>query len=251
MKISLNPRLSIEKNAEKYYNSAKKNKRKIKGAENTLERFRKELKNIINKKEDFLEKKKKEKQQKEEENQKKKWYEKFRWFISSDNFLCIGGKDATTNDILIRKHLEKEDLVFHTDIRGSPFFIIKANNKKIPQRTKQETAQMTASYSRAWKLEHSQTEVYCIKSDQVKKELGLPKGSFMIHGKREYFKPNLEITLENKDNQIVIATKKSKNQITIIPGSTKKAIIVKKIKSKINGKLDEIQSLVPGDSEIK
>ena len=29
----------------------------------------------------------------------KEWYEKFRWFYSSEGFLCIGGRDSTTNDI--------------------------------------------------------------------------------------------------------------------------------------------------------
>jgi len=47
----------------------------------------------------------------------KEWYEKFRWFISSDDFLILGGRDATSNEIVIKKHTEKNDLVFHR-----PFF---------------------------------------------------------------------------------------------------------------------------------
>ena len=33
----------------------------------------------------------------------KKPYMKFRWFISSDGFLCLGGRDATSNEIIIKK----------------------------------------------------------------------------------------------------------------------------------------------------
>ena len=44
---------------------------------------------------------------------KKLWYERFRWFITSDGLLAIGGKDATSNDILIKRHTEENDLIFH------------------------------------------------------------------------------------------------------------------------------------------
>ena len=56
---------------------------------------------------------------------KREWYEKFRWFISSEGFLVIGGRDATSNEIVIKKHADKNDLVFHTDIKGSPFHLSK------------------------------------------------------------------------------------------------------------------------------
>src|SRR3989344_4664974 len=51
------------------------------------------------------------------------WYEKFRWFFSSEGFLVIGGRDATSNEVIIKKHTESDDLVFHTDMAGSPFFV--------------------------------------------------------------------------------------------------------------------------------
>ena len=61
----------------------------------------------------------------------KKWYEKFRWFYSSERFLCIGGRDATTNETVIKKHTGAHDLVFHTAMTGSPFFVIQSGGKKI------------------------------------------------------------------------------------------------------------------------
>ncbi len=33
----------------------------------------------------------------------KKWFEKFRWFVSSDGFLVVAGKDAITNEVLVKK----------------------------------------------------------------------------------------------------------------------------------------------------
>lgn len=35
------------------------------------------------------------------------WFEKFYWFISSDGFLVIAGRDAQQNEILYRKYLHK------------------------------------------------------------------------------------------------------------------------------------------------
>ena len=55
----------------------------------------------------------------------RKWYEKFRWFESSDGFLVIGGRDATSNEIVVKKHVEPNDVVFHADVQGAPFFVIK------------------------------------------------------------------------------------------------------------------------------
>ena len=60
---------------------------------------------------------------------KRSWFEKYRWFKSTDGFLVIGGRDATTNDILIKKHLEDNDMVFHADIQGAPFFVVKNPDK--------------------------------------------------------------------------------------------------------------------------
>ena len=59
----------------------------------------------------------------------KEWYEKYRWFFTSDNLLAIGGKDASSNSVIIRRHLTENDYVFHAEVNGSPFFILQnANN---------------------------------------------------------------------------------------------------------------------------
>ena len=59
----------------------------------------------------------------------REWYEKYRWFFTSDNLLAIGGKDASSNSVIIRRHLTENDFVFHAEVNGSPFFILQnANN---------------------------------------------------------------------------------------------------------------------------
>jgi len=55
----------------------------------------------------------------------KEWYERYRWFITSEGLLAIGGRDASSNSAIIRKHLTENDIVFHAEVHGSPFFILK------------------------------------------------------------------------------------------------------------------------------
>lgn len=248
MKVEIDIRKTIEQNAAYYYEKAKKAKRKIQGAEEALKKTEKKLLTI---------KPEKKKELKEAVTKKKKWYEKFRWFVSSEGFLCIGGRDATTNDILVKKHTQKGDLIFHTEIIGSPFFIIKSEGKKIGKKTIEEAAQATASYSRAWKHGITVTEVYYIKPEQVKKELGLPKGTFMIHGKRNYLKPVLQLAIGKKDDIIIggpiTAIRKHAQKYFIIDqGQTKTSDMAKTIKAKLGGELEEIQGfLPPGKGKVK
>ena len=246
MEIEIDLRKSIGKNAEFYYDKAKKAKRKIKGAEETYEKFVKKLDELKKSGRVFVEKEK----EKRKPKRKREWYEKFRWFFSSEGFLCIGGRDATTNDILVKKYLEKGDIIFHTETPGSPFFIVKSEGRKINDRTVNEVAEATASYSRVWRAGHTSTEVYYVKHDQVKKELGLPKGTFMVYGKRNYFSPVLRIAIGVKDGEIIggavgAVKKNADNYFIVVQGDMKKSDVAKKIRAKLGGLLDDIQSFLP------
>jgi predicted ribosome quality control (RQC) complex YloA/Tae2 family protein len=129
----------------------------------------------------------------------KEWYERYRWFITSDGLLAIGGRDASSNSAIIRKHLGEQDLVFHAEIHGSPFFILK-NGHSLDNvgRSLLEVGQATVSFSRAWKDGLYGSDAYWVTPAQVKKGAPtgqfLPKGSFVIEGKRNYVK-GLEIQL--------------------------------------------------------
>ena len=256
MEIEIDLKKSIEKNAEDYYDKSKKIKGKIERAKAVLEQFKKKIKDIEKKKEKI----EKREEAKQKEKRKEEWFEKFRWFYSSEGFLCIGGRDATTNDIIIKKHLEENDLVSHTEMPGSPFFIIKTQGKTPGKATKEEAAIATASYARAWKLGVSYAEVYIVKSDQVKKELGLPKGMFMIYGKREYFKPTLEIGVCVLENGLIMGgpipaiEAQSKEYIVVKQGKDKASDVAKQIAKKLGlkGRLDDIiKVLPPGTSQIE
>ena len=126
----------------------------------------------------------------------KEWYERYRWFVTSEGHLAIGGRDASSNSALVRKHLTEDDIVFHAEVHGSPFFIVKnasapAQEGKI-EKSLAEVAQATVAFSRAWKDGLTSADAYWVLPEQVKKGAPtgqfLPKGSFVIEGKRNYIK---------------------------------------------------------------
>ena len=255
MRIKLDTTKSLEQNAGIFFEKSKKAKKKLKGAkialENTVKKLEKAKKQQI----------KEIKQVKQKQKIKKEWYEKFRWFVSSEGFLCIGGRDAATNEILIKKHTEKDDIVFHTSMSGSPFFVVKTQGKKPGEPTLNEAAQATASYSKAWKLGLSLQEVFYISPEQVSKKAKpgeyIARGTFMIYGKKNLLTTSIKLAIGIKNNKIIggpiEAIKANADKFIIITqGREKASAIAKKIQKKLGvGELDEIIRMLPsGGCEV-
>lgn len=179
------------------------------------------------------------------------WYDNFRWFFSSEGFLCVGGRDSTTNDILIKKHAEKEDLIFHTEMPGSPFFVIKTGGKIPTEITLQETAEATGAYSRAWKLGIAVVDTYHITPSQVTKTspegIQLPAGSFYIDGKKIQHQVQMKIAVGSLPNGKIMggpvsAIKKNcENFIVVSQGSFKSSDVIKQIAKEL--KISDIDAI--------
>lgn len=120
----------------------------------------------------------------------KKWFEKYRFFYSSDGFLVVSGKDASSNEALVKRYTEANDVVFHADIIGAPFTVIKKEGKEPSDQTLYEAAQFTACYSRAWRDGLASADVYYVKPEQISKKAPsgqfLSRGAFIIRGRRNY-----------------------------------------------------------------
>ena len=258
MEIEIDLTTSVEENAGHYFDLAKKAKKKLEGAKQAVEESKKKLSDLQKQEEQFWQK---EQQKAVKKERKQEWYEKFHYFFSSENILCIGGKDATSNEIIVKKHVDKDDLILHTDMAGSPFFIIK-DGQKAQKETIEQAAQAVAVYSRAWKLGHTTADVFYVKPEQVSKEAKpgehLTKGSFMVYGKTTYLHPTVEYAIGFTQNQIIgspvsAMQSKTKNFVIVIPGREKKSALAKKIKSKLGGgELDDIIRFLPaGGADIK
>ena len=258
MEIEIDLNKSVDENAGRYFDIAKKSRKKVEGARKAIEESRKKLEQLQKEEDKFREQEEVKRQKKE---RKQEWYEKFHWFISSEGYLCIGGKDATSNEVAIKKHVDKDDLIFHTDMAGSPFFIVKSG-QKAGEKTLQEAANATAVYSRAWKLGHGSAAVFYVKPEQVSKEAQageyMTKGSFMIRGKTTYVPIRMEYALGLIGEQIIggpveAVASRTDNYVVIIPGKDKKSDLAKKVRHKLKGgELDEVMKFLPtGEGEIR
>ncbi|MFW5991139.1 MAG: NFACT RNA binding domain-containing protein [Candidatus Nanoarchaeia archaeon] len=254
-KVSISLDKSIHENASIYFEKAKKAKRKIDGAKLALEKTKKKLKQLEKERPENVE------EQVLKKKRKKEWFEKFRWFVTSEGFLVIGGRDATTNELVIKKHTDRNDLVFHTDMAGSPFFVLKCDGKEIGEQTKQEVADATASFSRAWKAGLASTETFYVMPEQVTKEAQsgefLPKGAFMVRGKNTYIKPKMNLAVCVYDDKImcgpVEAVRTHANlYIVLEQGEKKPSDLAKEIKKHVKADNDEIIRALPtGGARIK
>jgi hypothetical protein len=107
-----------------------------------------------------------------------------------------------------------------------------------------QVAQATVSYSRAWKDGLSSADSYWVTSEQVKKGAPsgqyLPKGSFVIEGKRNYIKGNeirLAAGIMPLDNKysfvcgpVEAINKRSLLYVALLPGGYDPMEISKKIR---------------------
>ena len=194
-RFSINLRKTLFENAAEYYERGKKAKQKSIGAEAALEEFRKKLDAIEQKISEakILQQAKPIKALEELIKRKvesKEWYKKFRWFKSSDGFLVVAGKDAVSNEVLIKKHTEQLDVVFHAEITGAPFVVVKTEGKEPGEQTLREAGEFAAAFSRAWREGFGSADVYWVKPDQLSKSGPsgeyVPHGAFAVNGKRNW-----------------------------------------------------------------
>ena len=48
----------------------------------------------------------------------KRWFEKFDWFVSSEDYLVLGGKSGEQNELLVKKYLRRGDIFVGAGLRG-------------------------------------------------------------------------------------------------------------------------------------
>lgn len=182
--LELNANLTVPQNAQRYYDRAKEQAKKREGAEKALE----ETIRLMARKDGH----EKAKTRAVFRRRKPKWYERFRWFYSSDGFLVIGGRDASSNEEIYAKYLEKRDLALHTDAPGAPLTVIKTLGEAVPESTLEEAASFAVSYSSLWKAGLFAGDCYLVGAEQVTKtpEPGefLKKGAFVVRGERRYYR---------------------------------------------------------------
>jgi predicted ribosome quality control (RQC) complex YloA/Tae2 family protein len=195
LRFELSLRMSLFENAAEFYEKSKRAKQKLEGTKaalkNTEERLA-QLEAVLSSAEALrhvksttalgeLSKRK---------VKRKEWFEKFHWFTSTDGFLVVAGKDAVSNEVLVKKYCSPEDIVFHAEVQGAPFVIVKTNDRQPSEQVLEEASEFAAARSRGWREGFASVDVFWVKPEQLGKGgpsgQYVPRGSFLVSGKRNW-----------------------------------------------------------------
>ncbi|GKY92740.1 hypothetical protein MPSEU_000244000 [Mayamaea pseudoterrestris] len=130
------------------------------------------------------------------------WFEKFHYFVTSENYLVVGGRDAHQNEQLVKRYLRPGDAYLHADVFGAASCILRAkrtrrsNGKTEPiplsDQALREAGNFTICRSSAW-ISRMVTSAWWVEAHQVSKTAPtgeyLTVGSFMIRGKKNFLPP--------------------------------------------------------------
>lgn len=263
--FGLSLRKSLFDNASRFYERGKRAKRKMKGARAALEETRKKLGEVeakIGEAEELgkIKPAKAVEEIVERKIKRKEWFEKFRRFVSSDGFLVVAGKDAVSNEVLVKKYTEPKDVVFHADIVGAPFVVVKTEGKKPSQQVLREAGEFAAAFSRGWREGFASVDVYWVKPDQLSK--GGPsgeyvsRGGFVVRGKRNWMrgiplKTAVGVVMKNNGEiefvggPVHSVEAKTNVYVVVVPGDLKGKEVFKRVLGVLAGKLPkELQEKV-------
>lgn len=107
------------------------------------------------------------------------WFEKFYWFVSSDGYLVLGGRDTMQSQLLFRRYFKQYDVLATADVPGASIVIVKnhlgeANPEVPPNTISQAGAFAAASSTKAWESKMIPRSWYGLydQIDKVNKETG-------------------------------------------------------------------------------
>src|SRR3989344_5153021 len=111
---------------------------------------------------------------------------KFREYILKSGNEILLGKNAESNDELMKLYRGKENTIFHTIAPGSPFCVI--DNLNPTQKEIQESAIICAAKSQDWRDNKNDVKVNLFKGKDIKKTILMKTGSWKIKSKPEILK---------------------------------------------------------------
>jgi predicted ribosome quality control (RQC) complex YloA/Tae2 family protein len=206
---------SVHQNAQRHFETGRRQKDKSSGAIEALEETRLQLERA---------KKKEAKQQASGQvvrvkRAKRLWFEHHRWTMLPNGRLLVGGRDAKGNDAIVKKHLKGEDRYLHADLHGAPSCALQSQRGfvvderppaylpeglpafrltdrlevgSITEEDLADAARLALCWSRAWGSGGAHGTVYSVKPAQVSKtaETGefVGAGAFIVRGQRTWYK---------------------------------------------------------------
>jgi len=169
------------------------------------------------------------------------WFEKFFWFISSENYLVIAGRDAQQNELIVKRYLKPGDIYVHADLHGASSVVIKNHkiDEEIPPKTLEEAGTMAVCYSSAWESKIS-SRSWWVYHHQVSKTAPsgeyLTVGAFIIRGKKNYLPMHQLIIgfgfLFRLDEESIIRHKDERK--AKVMAESEKSVIVNDVEIEVN-----------------
>ncbi|TLZ74701.1 MAG: fibronectin-binding domain-containing protein [Methanobacteriota archaeon] len=192
------------------------------------------------------------------------WFEAYRWALSSEGHLILGGRDARTNDQLVKKHLKEGDRYAHADVHGAPSTVIK-DGAKASEATLREACEFALAYSKAWSAGLAGGSAYWVLPEQVSKQAEsgefLPRGAFVIRGKRNYVHDlpirlaigEVEVDGHRKimGGPVSAVAARAARYVVLGPGKEDREAVAKRLAAAFTVPIEEIaRTMPPGAVEI-
>ena len=191
--IDLDLSLSAWANARVYYeqkrNAAQKEQKTVqastKALKGTEQKITADLKKGLKQEKDVL-----------RPARKQFWFEKFWYFVSSEGYLVLSGKDTQQNDLLYQRHLKKGDVYVHADLPGAASVVVKnfpsMPEAPIPPSTLSQAGTLAVCTSTAWDSK-AVMAAWWVNAAQVSKTAPtgeyLASEGFVIKGNKNFLPP--------------------------------------------------------------
>ncbi|MGA9840290.1 MAG: ribosome rescue protein RqcH [Thermoplasmata archaeon] len=124
-----------------------------------------------------------------ERRKKPHWFERFRWFITSEGAVAVAGRDASSNDLIVRRNMKDGDLYVHADLHGAASVVVKhpaPGDPPVTELSLREAGQWAVVFSKAWRAGLASASAFWVNHDQVSKAGAsgefVARGSWAIHG---------------------------------------------------------------------
>ena len=130
------------------------------------------------------------------------WFEKFHWFITSENCLVLQAKDATQAEMIIERYMLPGDAFVHADIAGAPVTIVKpppGDFKAVPSYSLVQAGAAVMCRSSAWNS-RAVTSAWWTTSERVSKISPvaadkLPPGVVHVAREDKQFLPHAQLIM--------------------------------------------------------
>lgn len=251
--------MDINQNADRLYEASKKARKKIEGIDKAIRMTKDKIEKAQKEDDDRVEQ-----LEKIKKKLRKFWFETFRWCFSSDGTLMIAGRDARSNERVVKKYMRDNDIYAHADISGAASVVIRAEDEQeIVEESKVQGCHLSVRYSKAWNAKVGSAGAYWVLPDQVSRTAQsgefVAKGSFIVRGKKNMvdklplvgaagtiYVEGVPKIMFGPESAVAAICKGS--YFRIRPGKTKKSDAVRSLAAELGGEMEQVMSVLPADN---